>query len=150
MYVYKIWWKWCKFVQIWYSTISSVFSYRFVCKTFCNVLDLDEAEALYRIHSQMYTFMLIIQIWSQIIYFIKEQNNKTIYRIWKGCVSVRYLTFWVLRLLDTKLEFGNGVEALPEMWLYSERVPGLSQNLEQLVIGQEVESGTMTETLNKL
>lgn len=63
---------------------------------------------------------------------------------------MRYLTFWVLRLLDTELEFGNGVKALPEMWLYSERVPGLSQDLEQLVIGQEVESGTMTETLNKL
>lgn len=93
--------------------------------------------------------MLIIQIWSQIIYFIKEQNNKTIYRIRKGCVSVRYLTFWVLRLLDAELEFGNGIEALSEMWLYSERVPGLSQNLEQLVIGQEVESGTMTETLTK-
>lgn len=62
---------------------------------------------------------------------------------------MRYLTFWVLRLLDAELEFGNGIEALPEMWLYSERVPGLSQNLEQLVIGQEVESGTMTETLTK-
>lgn len=36
------------------------------------------------------------------------------------------------------------------MWLYSERVPGLSQDLEQLVIGQEVKSGTMTETLTKL
>lgn len=36
------------------------------------------------------------------------------------------------------------------MWLYSERVPGLSQDLEQLIIGQEVESGTMTETLTKL
>lgn len=62
---------------------------------------------------------------------------------------MRYLTFWVLRLLDAELEFGNGIEALPEMWLYSERVPGLSQDLEQLVIGQEVESGTMTETLTK-
>lgn len=62
---------------------------------------------------------------------------------------MRYLTFWVLRLLDTELEFGNCIEALPKMWLYSERVPGLSQDLEQLVIGQEVESGTMTETLTK-
>lgn len=34
------------------------------------------------------------------------------------------------------------------MWLYGERVPGLSQDLEQLVIGQEVESGKMTENLN--
>lgn len=76
-------------------------------------------------------------------------KNKNHFKSQKGFVSARYLTFWVLRLLDTKLEFGNGVEALPEMWLYSERVPGLSQDLEQLVIGQEVESGTMTETLNK-
>lgn len=56
---------------------------------------------------------------------------------------MRYLTFGVLRLLDAELEFGDGVEALPEMWLYGERVPGLSQDLEQLIIGQEVESGTM-------
>lgn len=56
---------------------------------------------------------------------------------------MRYLTFGVLRLLDAKLEFGDGVEALPEMWLYGERVPGLSQDLEQLIIGQEVESGTI-------
>lgn len=79
----------------------------------------------------------------------KNKNHFKIDESQKGFVTARYLTFWVLRLLDAELEFGNGVEALPEMWLYSERVPGLSQDLEQLVIGQEVESGTMTETLNK-
>ena len=54
---------------------------------------------------------------------------------------VRYLTFRIIRWLDAKLEFCDGVEALPEMGLYSQGVPGLSQDLEQLVIGQEVESG---------
>ena len=52
-----------------------------------------------------------------------------------------YLTFRIIRWLDAKLEFCDGVEALPEMGLYCQGVPGLSQDLKQLIIGQEVESG---------
>lgn len=88
------------------------------------LLDLYEAEALYRIHSQNGQ-MLNINIYSKCEVLESDlkqyhlSKNKNHFKSQKGFVSARYLTFWVLRLLDTKLEFGNGVEALPEMWLYS-------------------------------
>lgn len=91
------------------------------------LLDLYEAEALYRIHSQNGQ-MLNINIYSKCevlesdlkqYHLSKNKNNFKIDESQNGFVSARYLTFWVLRLLDAELEFGNGIEALPEMWLYS-------------------------------
>jgi len=40
----------------------------------------------------------------------------------------------------SKFQFRDGVEALAEMRLDSERVPRLSQDLQQFVVGQEVKS----------
>lgn len=47
---------------------------------------------------------------------------------------------FVIWLLYFEFQFWDGIEALPEMRLYSQWVPGLSQNLQQFVIGQEIES----------
>lgn len=41
--------------------------------------------------------------------------------------------------LQGELQPGDGVEALPEVWLHRLRVACLCQDLKQLVIGQEVE-----------
>ena len=44
--------------------------------------------------------------------------------------------------LDAKLQLGDGIKALAQMRLHGQRIAGLGQDLQQLIIGQEVEPGS--------